>query len=135
MPYIKGKDLYKNYCNYKQEKKQAFPEDTVKFYAAQIVLAIGELHSTGIVHRDLKLENVMIDDKGFVKVIDYGLAKKLDSNQKTLSHVGTAEYKGPEMLMKRGHDKRIDWWTVGILTYEMRFGVTPFMVNNPKNKD
>ena len=70
----------------------------VKFYAAQIILAIGELHSKGIMHRDLKLENVMIDAEGFVKIIDYGLAKMLKSDELAMSYCGTPEYLAPEMI-------------------------------------
>ena len=70
MPFINGGELYKIF----QEKKR-FPEDMVQFYAAQIVIAIGKLHEKGIMHRDLKLENIMVDESGYIKIIDYGLAK------------------------------------------------------------
>ena len=76
MPFINGGELYKIF-----KEKRRFPENVVKFYATQIVLAIGELHSKGIMHRDLKLENIMIDDKGYIKVIDFGLAKMLKSDE------------------------------------------------------
>jgi serine/threonine protein kinase len=70
MPFVKGGELYKIFL---QERR--FPENVVKFYSAQILIALGELHSKGIMHRDLKLENVLVDQKGYIKMIDYGLAK------------------------------------------------------------
>ena len=70
----------------------------VKFYTAQIVLAIGELHAKGIAHRDLKLENIMVDEKGYIKIIDYGLAKILSENELATSYCGTPEYLAPEMV-------------------------------------
>jgi serum/glucocorticoid-regulated kinase 2 len=81
-------------------------------------------------HRDLKLENIMIDDKGFVKIIDYGLAKMLKNDELAMSYCGTPEYLAPEMISHAGHDKTVDWWAVGILVYEMLIGVTPFFNRN-----
>ena len=81
-------------------------------------------------HRDLKLENIMIDDKGFVKIIDYGLAKMLKNDELAMSYCGTPEYLAPEMISHAGHDKTVDWWAVGILIYEMLIGVTPFFNRN-----
>jgi len=72
MPFINGGELYKIF----QEQKR-FPEEVVKFYAAQIIIAIGNLHAKDIMHRDLKLENIMVDSTGYIKIIDYGLAKML----------------------------------------------------------
>jgi serine/threonine protein kinase len=73
-------------------------EETVKFYAAQIVLAVGYLHSKGIVHRDLKLENILVDQHGYLKIIDYGLAKMLKDDELAVSFCGTPEYLAPEMV-------------------------------------
>jgi serine/threonine protein kinase len=72
MPFVKGGELYKVF---KQHKR--FPEEVVRFYAAQICMAIGYLHKKGIMHRDLKLENILVDEWGYLKIIDYGLAKTL----------------------------------------------------------
>ena len=76
MPFINGGELYKIF----QEHKR-FDEDIVKFYAAQIIIAIGKLHEKGIMHRDLKLENIMVDENGYIKIIDYGLAKMLANDE------------------------------------------------------
>jgi serine/threonine protein kinase len=102
----------------------------VKFYAAQIVLAVGELHNKGIMHRDLKLENIMVDEDGYLKLIDYGLAKNVSEGQLATSYCGTPEYIAPEMVDGTGHDFGVDWWAVGVLVYEMLIGVTPFFNRN-----
>lgn len=125
MPFIQGGELYKIF----QEKKR-FDEPTVKFYAAQIALAIGELHKKGIMHRDLKLENILVDHKGYLKIIDYGLAKVLKTEELAQSYCGTPEYLAPEMVDYSGHDSNVDWWALGILMYEMLIGVTPFFNRN-----
>ena len=75
MPFIRGGELYKVF-----QSEKRFKEVVVKFYAAQMIIAIGYLHLKGIVHRDLKLENILIDQDGYIKIIDYGLAKMLDEN-------------------------------------------------------
>lgn len=102
----------------------------MKFYAAQIVLAVGELHNKGIMHRDLKLENIMVDEDGYLKLIDYGLAKNVSEGQLATSYCGTPEYIAPEMVDGTGHDFGVDWWAVGVLVYEMLIGVTPFFNRN-----
>jgi len=121
MPFIKGGELYKIF-----KMKKRLPEDVVKFYSLQIIMAIGYLHSKGIMHRDLKLENVLVDEDGYLKIIDYGLAKTLQGSAVTKTFCGTPEYLAPEMVTQAGHDFSVDWWAIGILIYEMMIGVTPF---------
>lgn len=123
MPFIDGGELYKVYI-----KEKRFPEYVVKFYAAQIVLGIGGLHDQGFMHRDMKLENIMLDSRGYLKLIDFGLAKLIGQQAMTLC--GTAEYMSPEMTREVGHTYSTDWWAVGILIYEMLIGITPFFNKN-----
>ena len=93
MPFVRGGELYKIF---KAQKR--LPEPVVKFYALQIVMAIGYLHTKGIMHRDLKLENILIDETGYLKIIDYGLAKTLQQDNTTKTFCGTPEYLAPEMV-------------------------------------
>jgi len=95
-----------------------------------MIIAIGYLHTKGIAHRDLKLENILVDQDGFLQIIDYGLAKMLSDDQEATSFCGTPEYLAPEMVSQSGHDKGVDWWALGILIYEMLIGVTPFFNKN-----
>ena len=89
-------------------------------------MAVGYLHSKSIMHRDLKLENILVGEDGYLKIIDYGLAKLLNGTQLAKTFCGTPEYLDPEMVENKGHDFSVDWWALGILIYELMIGVTPF---------
>jgi cGMP-dependent protein kinase len=102
------------------------PNDA-RFYAACVIDAFSFLHGQGVVYRDLKPENLLIDKAGYLKVIDYGFAKFLtESPYKTFTFCGTPEYFAPEMMAGQGYAHSVDTWGVGILIYEMLYGFTPF---------
>ncbi|KAI3425001.1 hypothetical protein D9Q98_008382 [Chlorella vulgaris] len=110
-------------------RQGTFNEPLARLYAAEIVLAIAHLHSLGFVHRDLKPENVLLDGDGHVRITDFGLAKGNMSDsehQRTNSFIGTMEYMAPEIIAGRGHGKAVDWWSVGVLLFEMLCGMPPF---------
>ena len=103
------------------------PPSTAKFHAACVIDAFSYLHGKGVVYRDLKPENLLLDKDGYLKVIDYGFAKFLtESPYKTFTFCGTPEYFAPEMMHGQGYAHSVDTWGVGILLYEMLYGFTPF---------
>lgn len=108
-------------------RQGVFGDDVAKLYTAEMVSALSYLHSRGIVHRDLKPENVLLDAEGHIRLTDFGLAKgAMDANSRTNSFIGTMEYMAPEIIEGKGHGKEVDWWSTGILLYEMLAGVPPF---------
>lgn len=96
-------------------------------------MAIGYLHEKHIIYRDLKPENILMDEDGYICLTDFGLAKILDGGQQAYSFCGTPDYLAPEILHEKGHSFPVDWWAVGILTYEMIVGFPPFYTGNNNN--
>jgi serine/threonine protein kinase len=102
-----------------------FSPAQASFYAAEIVLALGYVHSLGVAYRDLKPENLLLDAAGHVKLADFGFAKDVGA-ERTFTLCGTPEYLAPEIIQSRGHDRGVDWWALGILVFEMLAGYPPF---------
>ncbi|KAL7983718.1 hypothetical protein Chor_000594 [Crotalus horridus] len=95
-------------------------EDDVKFYLAELALALDHLHSLGIIYRDLKPENILLDEEGHIKLTDFGLSKEsIDHEKKAYSFCGTVEYMAPEVVNRRGHTQSADWWSFGVLMYKL----------------
>ena len=125
MPFVRGGELFQHLRNCR-----FFPEEKVKFYAAIIGLSLEYLHTHGIVYRDIKPENILIDADGYLRLVDFGMAKILQGDEKATSFCGTPEYLAPEIITGEGHNKSADWWSYGILMYEMFFGIPPFFCDN-----
>lgn len=125
LDYVPGGELF---GRLKEEK--VFSEKRVKLYAAEILLGLAHLHKLGYIYRDLKPENILVDDKGHLKLTDFGLSRKVGAGVTATTFCGTPEYIAPEMLLSQSYDKGVDWWSFGILIYEMLFGVPAFYDEN-----
>ena len=122
MDYIQGGELKKHLT-----QRTRFGDFQAKFYCAQIAIALGYLHKSGVIYRDLKPENILLDKDGYIKLADFGLAKIVsEGDRESNSFCGTPEYLSPEMIDGSGHDHTLDWWALGIITYEMLIGIPPF---------
>jgi len=110
-------------------KKAPLPDAHARFYSAQVVSIFAYMHGLKVVYRDLKPENLLLDEKGYLKMVDFGFAKVVQDRTWTLC--GTPEYIAPEIILNKGHAFGADWWCVGILTYECLTGTTPFVSNDP----
>lgn len=106
-------------------KKTFFNEATACFYAANIIIMWEYLHSKQIVHRDLKPENLLLTETGYMKLTDFGFAKQLE-NGRTWTLCGTPDYLAPEIVAGKGHSFGVDWWTLGVLLFEMVASYPPF---------
>ena len=106
-----------------------FPKLQTALYTAQVTLMFEHLHANNVIYRDLKPENLLIDGEGYLKLTDFGFAKIVENRTYTLC--GTPEYIAPEIILNKGHGKGVDWWTVGVLIFEMLAGIDPFNDADP----
>ncbi|XP_059180181.1 cGMP-dependent protein kinase 1-like isoform X1 [Centropristis striata] len=109
----------------------SFEDSTTRFYTACVVEAFAYLHAKGIIYRDLKPENLILDSRGYAKLVDFGFAKKIGCCKKTWTFCGTPEYVAPEIILNKGHDVSADYWSLGILMYELLTGSPPFSGPDP----
>jgi serine/threonine protein kinase len=108
MDFLNGGELF-----YHLRKENYFTEDRARFYAAEMILALDHLHKNGVIYRDLKPENVLLDSEGHIKLTDFGLSKlQANADKMTFTFCGTPEYLAPEIIMGGGHNAAVDWWSL-----------------------
>ncbi|NWH50495.1 KS6A2 kinase, partial [Fregata magnificens] len=128
LDFLRGGDLFT-----RLSKEVMFTEEDVKFYLAELALALDHLHGLGIIYRDLKPENILLDEDGHIKITDFGLSKEaIDHDKRAYSFCGTIEYMAPEVVNRRGHTQSADWWSFGVLMFEMLTGSLPFQGKDRK---
>ena len=126
MEYVEGSDLYQLH-----RTEVCFDQEAVRFYLSEILLSLEYLHHLDLIYRDLKLENILIDKTGHVKLVDLGFTRVLTEGEKCKTFCGTADYQAPEILQGKKYNKAVDWWAFGIMAYEVSFpSIIPF--NLPK---
>lgn len=126
MEYVNGGDLM-----FQIQKARKFTESRARFYAAEVTLALQFLHKNGVIYRDLKLDNILLDSEGHCKIADFGMCKEgIRDNITTTTFCGTPDYIAPEILKELDYGASVDWWALGVLMYEMMAGQPPFEADN-----
>lgn len=126
MEYVNGGDLM-----FQIQKARKFDEPRARFYSAEVMLALQYLHKHGVIYRDLKLDNILLDAEGHCKIADFGMCKEgIKGNATTTTFCGTPDYIAPEILKEMDYGASVDWWALGVLMYEMMAGQPPFEAEN-----
>ena len=128
MEFLQGGELFQHL-----KKFRTFDEDKVRFYGAQIALALEYLHKKGVVYGNLRPKNILIDDKGYLRLVGFGFNKQLENEDHQDLNTGFCdfqEYLPPEIIKKEDFSQNADWWSLGILLFEMLCGIPPFYYKN-----
>ncbi|XP_076044178.1 protein kinase C isoform X2 [Oratosquilla oratoria] len=126
MEYVNGGDLM-----FQIQRARKFNEPRARFYAAEVTLALQFLHRNGVIYRDLKLDNILLDSEGHCKIADFGMCKEgILDGATTTTFCGTPDYIAPEILQELDYGASVDWWALGVLMYEMMAGQPPFEADN-----
>lgn len=126
MEYVNGGDLM-----FQIQRARKFDEPRARFYAAEVTLALQFLHKYGVIYRDLKLDNILLDAEGHCKLADFGMCKEgILDGLTTTTFCGTPDYIAPEILQELEYGASVDWWALGVLMYEMMAGQPPFEADN-----
>ena len=128
--FIKGKELYEVFT----ENDDEFTTEQAQFYSASMLIAVNYLHQNKIIYRDFKMENIMVCENGYIKIVDFGTAKILNDEDRTTTIIGTPHYMAPELIMGEGYSFQIDYWSIAVCIYEFITGKYPFGEedDNPK---
>ncbi|KAM3563678.1 hypothetical protein MY1884_001147 [Beauveria asiatica] len=126
LAFVNGGELF-----YHLQKDGRFDVNRARFYTAELLCALECLHGFSVIYRDLKPENILLDYQGHIALCDFGLCKlDMKDEDRTNTFCGTPEYLAPELLMGKGYNKTVDWWTLGVLLYEMLTGLPPYYDEN-----
>ncbi|KAE9555456.1 hypothetical protein FO519_001311 [Halicephalobus sp. NKZ332] len=130
MEFVGGGELFTHLC-----KRKQFDISTARVLLAELVAALNLIHREGVLYRDLKLENILLDQDGHIKLTDFGLSKELKEQRIANSYCGTIEYMAPEVVKRtnRGYNECVDWWSLGVIAFELVTGCSPFTVDGDQN--